>query len=83
MQIIHANQVASITELKKNPSRLIQGTGGQPIAILNHNIAEAYLVPSSLYEKMLDLIDNQKLEEIVSKRLTDGKKSIKVDLNDL
>ena len=83
VETIHANQVASITELKKNPSRLIQEADGQPIAILNHNIPEAYLIPSRTYEKILDLLDDKVLEELVSKRLKDGKKSIKVKLDEI
>jgi antitoxin StbD len=35
MQTLYANQVASISELKKNSTKVINDSHGQPIAILN------------------------------------------------
>ena len=49
MQPILANYTASITELKKSPTQLLNDAGDEVIAILNHNIPSAYLVPSKLY----------------------------------
>ena len=54
MEIIFAKFSASISELKKNPSALIQKSEGSPIAILNHNKPAAYLVPASTYETLLE-----------------------------
>ena len=36
---------ASISEFKKNPTALLNEAEGAPIAILNHNIPTAYLIP--------------------------------------
>ena len=63
MQPILANYTASITELKKSPTQLIQDAGDEAVAILNHNVASAYLVPSALYEKMIDIIDDYQQAE--------------------
>ena len=52
-------------------------------AILNHNIPCAYLVPSKLYEKMMDIIDDYHLSLEVAKALNDGEKPVKVSLDDL
>ena len=57
MQPILSNYTASITELKKSPTQLLQQAGDEAIAILNHNVPSAYLVPSGVYEKMMDIID--------------------------
>jgi antitoxin StbD len=83
MQPILANYTASITELKKSPTQLLNEAGDEVIAILNHNIPSAYLVPSKLYEKMMDIIDDYHLSLEVEKSLNDGEKSIKVNLDDL
>ncbi len=83
MQPILANYTASITELKKSPTQLLNGAGDEVIAILNHNIPSAYLVPSKLYEKMMDIIDDYHLSLEVEKSINDGDKPIKVNLNDL
>jgi antitoxin StbD len=53
------------------------------VAILNHNITSAYLVPSELYEKMIDIIDDYQLAQTVQERLNDGEKAIRVSIDDL
>ena len=83
MQPILANYTASITELKKSPTQLLNAGGNEVIAILNHNIPSAYLVPSKLYEKMMDIIDDYYLSQEVEKALNDKQESIKVNIDDL
>ena len=83
MQPILANYTASISELKKSPTQLLKKAGDEAVAILNHNVASAYLVPSALYEKMMEVMDDYHLRKIVDERLNDGEKPIRVNLNDL
>ena len=83
MQPILANYTASITELKKSSTQILNEAGDEVVAILNHNIPSAYLVPSKLYEKMMDIIDDYYLSLEVEKSLNDGDKPIKVNLDDL
>jgi len=80
---ILSNYSASISELKKSPSSLIEDAGGEAVAILNHNKPSAYLVPSALYEKMMEIIDDYYLAEQVRERLSDGDDGIKVELDEL
>lgn len=83
MQTLLASQIASISELKKNPSKLIQNSHGRPIAILNHNIASAYLISAETFEKMMELIDDSELCKIVEERMSNSFESIKVDIDEL
>ena len=83
MQPILANYTASITELKKSPSQVLKDAGDEVVAILNHNIPSAYLVPSELYGKMIDIMDDYYLAKEVQGRLTDNQKPIRVDIDDL
>ena len=83
MQAILAKYTASITELKKSPTQLLNQADNEVIAILNHNIPSAYLVPSKLYEKMMDIIDDYHLSLEVEKFLKDSDTPIKVNLDDL
>ena len=83
MQTILANYTASITELKKSPTKLLEDAGNEPIAILNHNSPSAYLVPSEYFEKMMDIIDDYHLAQEVAERLNDGEKPIRVNIDDL
>lgn len=83
MRPILSSYTASITELKKSPSQLLQQAGNHPIAILNHNVPSAYLVPSSVYEEMMDIIDDYYLVKEAERRINEDIKPIKVDINDL
>ena len=80
MQPILANYTASITELKKSPTQLLKDAGDEAVAILNHNVASAYLVPSTLYEKMMDVMDDYYLRQEVDEALRDQSKPIRVKL---
>jgi antitoxin StbD len=83
MQTLFATQVASISELKKNPTKLINDAHGKPVAILNHNTAAAYLIPVETFEKLMDLVDENELNKIVEQRLSAPFTSIKVNIDDL
>ncbi len=80
---ILSNYTASISELKKSPSSLIEKAGEEAVAILNHNKPSAYLVPSALYEKMIEIIDDYYLAQEVKERMEDHEESIKVELDEL
>lgn len=83
MQHIHANLTASISELKKNPTALLDKANGKPVAVLNHNKPTAYLIPADFYAAILDILEDHELSKLVEKRLKEKKDSIKVDLDDL
>jgi len=83
MTRILTNYTASISELKKSPSAVIEEAEGEAVAILNHNKPSAYLVPSELYEKMMDIVEDYYLAQEVEERLHDGEEPIKVDLDAL
>ena len=83
MTQILANYTASISELKKSPSSIIEKAGNEAVAILNHNKPSAYLVPCELYVKMMDIIDDYHLAQIVRERMNDGEEPIEVSLDEL
>jgi antitoxin StbD len=83
MQPILANYTASISELKKSPTQLLKNAGDEAVAILNHNVASAYLVPSALYEKMMDIVDDYQLRKEIDSALNDTDKPIRVELDEL
>ncbi len=71
----------SISELKKNPSAAIRAAEGAPVAILNRNTPEAYLVPAEAWEAIIDALDDMRLAEIVRER--EGQEEIEVSIDDL
>ena len=74
---------ASISELKKNPSALIEQSDGEPIAILNHNRPTAYLIPAKTYETLLDKLEDYQLGLIVRERQHEKISAVEVTLDEL
>lgn len=83
MESIFAKFSASISELKKNPSALIQKADGSVITILNRNKPAAYLVPAATYEELLEKIEDHELGKIVLDRQSEKSEAIEVSLDDL
>ena len=83
MQTIQANFTAIISELKKSPAQILKQAKGNVVAILNHNVPSAYLVPSAVYEKMIEIIDDYHLSKAVDIALASDEKPIKVSLDEL
>ncbi len=81
MKTIYANYTASVTELKKSPTALLEQAHNEPIAILNHNKPTAYLVPAESFEKMVELLDEYLLAKEVEKRLEEDFEPVKVDID--
>jgi len=74
---------ASISELKKNPTSLLVEAEGAPIAILNHNIPAAYLIPAETYEWLMEKLEDSELAQIVIERADEKKYAIEVNLDEL
>jgi len=81
MQRILADVAVSVSELEKNPSGILAGAGGMPVAVLNHNRVMGYLVPAELYEQLMERLDDLELVEVVNAR--SGEEPIPVRLDGL
>ena len=82
MQPIYATHAASITELKKNPNALLLKAEGESIAILNHNRPSAYLVPATVYEDMIGLLEDYHLNALANER-QEKNSTVEVTLDEL
>ena len=83
MRQVLADCSASISELKRNPTALLNEADGSAIAILNHNKPAAYLVPAETYEFLMDVLDDYELAKIVEDRRCDLSTAIEVNIDDL
>jgi len=81
MQCVEAEIAVSVSDLEKNPTAVVDGARGNPVAILNHNRVMAYMVPADTYEALVDALDDQVLIEIVRARA--GEKGEPVGLDEL
>ncbi len=83
MESVLASCSASISELKKNPTALIEQSEGEPIAILNHNRPTAYLIPAETYEALLEKIEDYQLGVIVKERQHEKISAVEATLDEL
>ena len=83
MESVLASCSASISELKKNPSALIDQSDGQPIAILNHNRTTAYLIPAETYEQLMEKLEDYQLGLLVRERQHEKISAVEISLDEL
>ncbi len=81
METIFSNASVSITELKRNPSAVIDAADNEAVAVLVHNKPSAYLVPARAYQDLLERLDDLELAELVRTRAKERR--IKVTLGEL
>lgn len=81
MELLYTNASVSISELKKNPTAVIDEADGFPVAVLNHNKPAAYLVPAAAFEAMMERLDDIELARLVKER--ENQPTVRVDPNDL
>ena len=83
MNAIYGSLSASVSELKRNPSRLLDEAGGEPVVILNHNKPTAYLVPAAMYEEVMERLEDVEWAEVIRERMADKAEAVEVSLDDL
>ena len=83
MDAILAPSSVGISELKANPTAVLEASGDQPVAILNGNKPVGYLLTAAAWEKIQDLLEDREILQIAEARTTDGKKPVRVSLDEL
>lgn len=83
MNTILSAYTASVSDLKRNPSKLLETSGGEPVAILNHNRPTAYLIPAAAYEELLERLEDAELAEVVKSRQGEKSEAVEVFLDEL
>lgn len=81
MDRIYARASVSISDLKKNPSRIINEAEGAPVAILNHNKPSAYLIPAEAFEALMEKFEDYELSRLIKERANEP--TVKVSLDEL
>lgn len=83
MDAILAPSSVGISELKANPTAVLEASGDQPVAILDRNKPVGYLLTAAAWEKIQDLLEDREILQIAEARTTDGKKPVRVSLDEL
>lgn len=82
-QIVLSDIVASVSELKNNPIETVAAGGGLPVAIFDDNKPAFYCIPTTMYEALLEKLDDTELNALAEQRLNDGQAFIRISLDDL
>ncbi len=68
MDTIYTNKTVSVTELKRNFAGILKQADDCPVAILNHNRPEAYLLPAAHYERLMAYLEDLEDTKLVQER---------------
>jgi antitoxin StbD len=83
MEPILAPTSVGISELKVNPSAVLELSNDMPVAILNRNKPVGYLMSAKAWEAVCNQLEDMELRKIAEARLKDGKPTIRVKLDEL
>jgi antitoxin StbD len=79
--VILSDLITSVSELKKHPMKVINGAHGRPIAVLNRNKPAFYCISPSMFEALMEKIEDEELVRIVKARSEE--QEVEVNINDL
>lgn len=80
---ILADVGVSISDLKRNPSAVVEAAKTQQVAILNRNKPVAYVISPDVWEAAIDLLEEWEDMKVLEVRLGDLDEAIPVKLEDL
>lgn len=81
MDTILSSITVSVTELKRNFADILKQADDCPVAVLNHNRPEAYLLPAAHYERLMAYLEDLEDAKLVRER-ADGP-FVEVSLDEL
>lgn len=79
MNAMYATMTTSVTELKRNFAGILKQADDCPVAVLNHNRPEAYLLPAAYYERMLNYMEDLEDAKIIRERANGPYVEVKLD----
>lgn len=81
MNAMLASMTTSVTELKRNYAGILKQADDCPVAVLNHNRPEAYLLPAAYYESLVAYMEDLEDAKFIRER-ADGP-FVEVSLDEL
>ncbi|EEG08610.1 type II toxin-antitoxin system Phd/YefM family antitoxin [Pseudogulbenkiania ferrooxidans] len=81
MDRILADMAVSVTELKRNFAGVLREAGDAPVAVINHNRPEAYLLSARHYEQLMDYVEDLEDAELIRQRQNEPSISVNLELD--
>ena len=82
METIFADHTVSISEFKARPANTVEAAADKPLAVLSHNKPIFYAMSAKLFEKIVNILDDYEMAELVQARLAEPK-IVEVSIDDL
>lgn len=79
MDVIYADLWVRMAEFKKNPASIVRTAHEKPVAVLSHNKTAFYILPPSLFEAIIEELEDRHWENLVRKRLETKDNVVMVD----
>jgi antitoxin StbD len=64
-QRVEADVAVSVTDLKRNPAKIVEMAQSQAVAILNHNRVVGYVISPAVWEYVQELHDDAKIVDML------------------
>ena len=74
MQTLLTDLTISMSDFKKNPSKVLREANAQPVAVLNHNKTAFYMVDPALFEALIDEVEDAQLIPTLKARIANAAK---------
>jgi antitoxin StbD len=68
MDTLLSKHSVSVTDLKRHYASILAQSDDEPVAVLNHNRPEAYLVPAGYFQRLLDQLEDMQDAQTVRER---------------
>ena len=68
MDTVLSKFTVSVTNLKRHYADILKQAEEEPVAVLNHNRAEAYLLPAAHYERLMAHLEDLEDAKLVRER---------------
>lgn len=68
MQTILAHLTVSVSELQQNFMAILEQADNAPVAVLNHDHPEAYVLPAAYYEQLIACLEDLEDAGLVRER---------------
>jgi antitoxin StbD len=68
MDTVLSRHSVSVTDLKRNYATILAQADDEPVAVLNHNRPEAYLVPAPYFERLMQHLEDLEDAQLARER---------------
>ncbi len=81
MHTLFTNLTISMSDFKRNPTKVLREAGTKPVAVLNHNKPAFYMVDPLVFEVLIEQLADNAMMPLLQERLAQRTEAIEVDID--